>query len=79
MTFKKNGSDGEYNPAPFIGLHWVGAVAMALGLAPDPNVAKREVAIWNHGRSRGKPTPRKRRRNMLIVSKRVRRKHRRAA
>lgn len=80
MTFKKNGTDPEYNPAPFIGLRWVGQVAVALGLVPDPNVQRKaEIAYRHGGRSRRSPTPRKKHRNMLIVSKRVRRKHRRAA
>lgn len=79
MTFKKNGTDPEYNPAPFIGLKWIGEVAIALGLAPDPNEQRKTQVRYLHGGDRGKPTPRKKRRNMLLVSKRVRRKHRRAA
>lgn len=37
------------------------------------------VRAYTGGRSRGKQTKPKKRRNMLTVSKRVRRKHRRAA
>jgi hypothetical protein len=79
LTFKKDGHDPEYNPAPFIGLRWVGAIAAALGFVIDTNQQRVEAVRWSHGRSRGKPTPRKKKRNMRLVSKRVRRKHRRAA
>lgn len=79
MTFKKDGADpvGPFSLASVGGFHWVGQVAMALGLIPDPGAIKqREITRWNHGRSRGKPTPRKGRRNMLHVSRRTRHKHR---
>lgn len=74
MTFKKDGADpvGPFN----IGLRWVGAAFAALGIGvnvPQPEDEHR------YRRSRRKVQHRNRRRNMLHVSKRVRRKHRRAA
>lgn len=46
--------------------------------APLPRRQQRQVGDGKYPRSRGKPQKRKRHRNMLHVSKRVRRKHRRA-
>lgn len=79
MTFKKNGSD-PITARPSLsmgGLTLVGnAILNALGLSLNNASTVGEVARWNHGRSRGETTHRKRRRNMNLVSRRVRRKHR---
>ena len=81
-TFKKDGSD-PITTRPSVsmgGLTLIGnAILNAFGIVLNDSRTAAEVAIWNHGRSRGKTTPRKRRRNMLHVSRRVRRKHRKAA
>lgn len=81
MTFKKNGSDAVYDPAPNrsnLGFRWIGDVARLFGF----NILKPERQPPNpyaEYRSKRPQQKTKKHRNMMLVSKRVRRKHRRAA
>jgi hypothetical protein len=87
MTFKKDGRD-PITPRPNIvsmgGLTWVvNAAFETLGFDLAALLGRREALFYDgfryrrSGRGKG-PTNRKRRHNMLHVSKRVRRRHRRA-
>lgn len=90
MSFKKNGTDPGFDmPAPILpglpgGSSWLGRAAQAVqdfvAAAVEPPSG---LTPWSeHDRVRRSRRPQqkpKRRRNMLHVSKRVRRKHRRAS
>lgn len=76
MSFKKNGTDPEFNRRPAIGLSFVGAMFMLLGIG-QPGAYPENLPRYERGKR--PQQKRAKRRNMLHVSKRVRRKHRRAA
>lgn len=88
MTFKKNGTDpitARPNIVSMGGLSWViNSAFEAMGFDLSALLGRREQTFYDgfryrrSGRGRGKVTRAKRRPNMLIISKRVRRKHRRA-
>lgn len=80
MTFKKDGSDpvtARPNVISMGGLQWVVNAAMnALGFGLAATNQPEDQ--FRYRRSRGQPARHKHRRNMNLVSKRVRAKHRRA-
>lgn len=74
MTFIKDPGDETFNRQPFIGLNFIGAMFAALGIGVDVPQVERER--WRRGKR--PQQKRHKKRNMLVMSKRVRRKHRRA-
>lgn len=78
LTFKKDGADPASNrPSPsVIGLRFIGAMFAALGIGVPPPQPEDEFRYRRTGHGRKHVYPK--RRNMKLVSKRVRRKHRRA-